>query len=175
MIDFCSAKGIGCYRLVLSKCIWNGEENMFFIKVKTHFDSAHFLQDYVGKCSNIHGHKWQVEFEIKSETLNEEGTEKCMICDFSKLKSDISNIIEKYDHCLIIEKGSLKKKTLEALLEEGFRIVETEKRPTAEYFALLFFIKIKKRGYPVYKVSVLESETNCAMYKEENNENNSDL
>ena len=34
---------------------------MYKLKTKASFDSAHFLKDYEGKCSNIHGHRWTVE------------------------------------------------------------------------------------------------------------------
>lgn len=140
---------------------------MFFIRLKTHFDSAHFLKNYVGKCSNIHGHRWYVEIEIKSEKLIEEGSKKDMVYDFTNVKEAINKIVEEYDHCLIVEKGTLQKRTYESLLMEGFRIVETLSRPTAEHLSYVFFEKIKALGYPVYKVSVYETETNCAVYQED--------
>ena len=37
---------------------------MYKLKTKASFDSAHFLKDYDGKCSNIHGHRWTVEIEV---------------------------------------------------------------------------------------------------------------
>ena len=38
------------------------------------------------------------------------------------------------DHTLIYESGTLREKTVEALLEEGFRLTKVDFRPTAENF-----------------------------------------
>ncbi len=34
---------------------------MYTLKVKSHFDAAHRIRDYKGKCSRTHGHRWDVE------------------------------------------------------------------------------------------------------------------
>lgn len=59
---------------------------MYILKTEQSFDSAHFLSGYDGKCSNIHGHRWTVEIEIQSETLNSTGKLRGMIVDFGDLK-----------------------------------------------------------------------------------------
>ena len=73
---------------------------------------------------------------------------------------------EELDHCLIIETDSLKPKTLEALREEDFRIVELPFRPTAEQLSRYFYMQLKARSFPVYSVSVYETPNNCATYQE---------
>lgn len=139
---------------------------MYTLKSRTDFDSAHFLAGYEGKCSNIHGHRWKVELEVSSDTLDTTGNTRGMIVDFSSLKKDLTDITDNLDHSLIIEAGSLKEKTMEALKEENFRIVELPFRPTAENFSRYFYEEMKKKGYSVVKATVYETPNNCASYCE---------
>lgn len=67
---------------------------MYTLKVEHSFDSAHFLKNYDGKCSNIHGHRWRVEIEIFSDKLKNEGQLNGMIVDFGDLKKDVKKIID---------------------------------------------------------------------------------
>lgn len=140
---------------------------MYTLKTGAGFDSAHFLKGYDGKCSNIHGHHWSVEIIVGSDNLNTDEQTRGMVVDFSKLKSDLRELTDGLDHCLIIEKGSLKLKTLEALKEEDFRIVELDIRPTAENFAKYFYDLMTDKGYKVMEATVYETRRNCATYRED--------
>lgn len=139
---------------------------MYTLKTNSSFDSAHFLSGYEGKCANIHGHRWTVEIEVGNDELDNQGNTRGMIVDFSKLKTDLKDITEYLDHCLIIEKGTLKEKTMEALIEENFRIVEMGFRPTAENFSQYFYTQMAEKGYNVVKLTVYETPNNCASYCE---------
>lgn len=139
---------------------------MYKLKVEHSFDSAHFLYGYQGKCRNIHGHRWKVEVEIKDEKLIEEGQLRGMIVDFGYIKKDVKKLLDYYDHTLIVEKNTLKSKTLECLLDEGFKIIETDFRPTAENFSYFFYKEIEKKGYKLSKVTVYETPNNSASYSE---------
>lgn len=138
---------------------------MFIIKVEHSFDSAHFLAGYIGKCANIHGHRWKVEVEVAAEEIVKEGQNKGMIVDFSVLKDDIRLILDYYDHSLIIEDGTLREETLKCLNQEGFRVIKVQFRPTAENFASFFYNTISEKGYQVKKVAVYETPTNYAAYE----------
>jgi 6-pyruvoyltetrahydropterin/6-carboxytetrahydropterin synthase len=138
---------------------------MYIIRVEHSFDSAHFLSGYSGKCSNIHGHRWKVEVEVFNQELVQSGQNKGMVVDFSHLKNDLKETLDYYDHSLIIETGTLKKSTLECLLNEGFRIIEVEFRPTAENFSCFFYNKMLHKGYQVRRVAVYETPTNSASYE----------
>jgi 6-pyruvoyltetrahydropterin/6-carboxytetrahydropterin synthase len=138
---------------------------MYIIRVEHSFDSAHFLSGYSGKCSNIHGHRWKVEVEVFNQELVQSGQNKGMVVDFSHLKNDLKETLDYYDHSLIIEAGTLKKSTLECLLNEGFRIIEVEFRPTAENFSYFFYNKMINNGYQVRRVTVYETPTNSASYE----------
>ena len=38
---------------------------MYGLQAEAHFDGAHFLTDYYGKCENLHGHRWRVVATIE--------------------------------------------------------------------------------------------------------------
>ncbi len=139
---------------------------MYILKTEASFDAAHFLADYSGKCKNIHGHRWRVCIEVEGEKLCEDRQSRGMLVDFGALKKDVKTLADHFDHAFIIEKGTLKQKTMEALLEEEFRIIEIAFRPTAENFAKYFYDEIKKLGYEVACATIYETPTNCASYKE---------
>ncbi len=139
---------------------------MYSLKTEHSFDSAHFLSGYEGKCSNIHGHRWRVVIEVCDKSVEVKGQTKGMIVDFGTLKEDVKAEADAFDHALIIEKNTLKQKTLEALKEENFKIIEVDFRPTAENFAKYFYVRFKELGYNVRQAVVYETPNNCAAYYE---------
>ncbi|OFI06007.1 6-pyruvoyl tetrahydropterin synthase [Clostridium acetireducens DSM 10703] len=139
---------------------------MYILKTEHSFDSAHFLAGYKGKCSNIHGHRWKVEVEIKSPTLVEGGQLDGMVIDFGDFKKDVKEMIDCYDHALIIQKDTMRNETLNYIKEDGFKVIEVDFRPTAENFAKFFFEIMKSKGYKVHRTTVFETPTNSAMYEE---------
>ena len=135
---------------------------MYTVRTEECFDSAHFLAGYDGKCKNIHGHRWRVVLEVSKENLGDGG----MVIDFTDLKHELKNFADTLDHAFIIEKGSLRYETHKALLEDDFKIVEVDFRPTAENFAKYIFDEFKNKGYDVRAVEVYETPKNCARYEE---------
>lgn len=83
---------------------------MYSLKTNSSFDSAHFLAGYEGKCRNLHGHRWTVEVEVGGEKLMQDGQTRGMVVDFGDLKKDLREKTEEMDHCLIMEKGTLKER-----------------------------------------------------------------
>jgi 6-pyruvoyltetrahydropterin/6-carboxytetrahydropterin synthase len=70
---------------------------MYELSVEQHFDAAHFLRDYKGKCEALHGHRFQVAVKIKSTALDNIG----IVYDFSDLKQHLKDILARFDHtCL---------------------------------------------------------------------------
>lgn len=139
---------------------------MYQLTTHASFDSAHFLSGYEGKCRNLHGHRWKLEVTVSSEELVREGQIRGMIVDFGELKKDVKNLADEFDHCLIIEKGTLKEKTMEVLTEEEFKIIQVDFCPTAENFARYFYERMQKAGYKVSLVKVYETPNNMAGYGE---------
>ncbi|MCK8059780.1 MULTISPECIES: 6-carboxytetrahydropterin synthase QueD [unclassified Fusibacter] len=139
---------------------------MFTITAQSHFDSAHFLSGYEGKCSNLHGHRWVVEATVLAEQLHDSGQLKGMVVDFGDIKKALKDLVDFYDHSMIYEEGTLKAKTIEALSDEGFRIIKIDFRPTAECFAKHFHDALKAQGFNLSGVTVFETPTNRATYSE---------
>lgn len=67
------------------------------LKIETHFDAAHYLPNYPGKCARLHGHTYRVEVEVTGKVESKTG----MFIDFSILKEEVNKIINKLDHNLI--------------------------------------------------------------------------
>ena len=67
---------------------------MYTVSVQAHYDSAHSLRNYEGKCERLHGHRYVVEVAVQSETLNEAG----IACDFTDLKRHLKDLAERLDH-----------------------------------------------------------------------------
>lgn len=65
---------------------------------KFDFSAAHFLNDYIGKCRNMHGHTWEVEMiidYIPKEFMNGSEVLHGMLIDFGNMKNIIDNL---FDH-----------------------------------------------------------------------------
>jgi 6-pyruvoyltetrahydropterin/6-carboxytetrahydropterin synthase len=105
--------------------------------VKENFSSAHFLENYQGKCENMHGHTFQIEVHLKVSKLDESG----ISIDFTEIKNYLKEILP--DH---------------KVLNEVFDFI-----PSAENLARFFYYKIRKK-YPVSKVCIWESENAGAIY-----------
>ena len=70
---------------------------MYRISVERHFDAAHFLRGYQGKCEALHGHRFRVVVKIKASKLDDIG----IAYDFVELKRHLGDILAKFDHtCL---------------------------------------------------------------------------
>ena len=70
---------------------------MYQISVEQHFDAAHFLRGYQGKCEALHGHRFQVVVKIRASGLDEVG----LAYDFTVLKQHLAGILPRFDHtCL---------------------------------------------------------------------------
>ena len=67
---------------------------MYQVSVEGHFDAAHFLRDYGGKCEKLHGHRFKVVVTVKSSKLNPSG----LAYDFVELKHHLDTVLNKYDH-----------------------------------------------------------------------------
>lgn len=122
---------------------------MYKIKIVSNFSAAHFLRGYQGKCEHLHGHNWKVEVLVSSNALNSGG----MVMDFSELKKITAAILEELDH--------------KHLNELPFF---TDNNPSSENIACHIFNELKKgingKNCKLEEVSVWETDTSCACYKE---------
>lgn len=135
------------------------------LKTEAYFDAAHFLADYYGKCENLHGHRWRVVAYIGRDGLQAEGTMRDMVLDFGVFKRALRELCEEYDHTFLVEEGTLKSSTIEALESEGFSLTVVAFRTTAENLARHFADELLARGLPCTQVDVYETPLNCATYR----------
>jgi 6-pyruvoyltetrahydropterin/6-carboxytetrahydropterin synthase len=70
---------------------------VYQISVEQHFDAAHYLRGYRGKCEALHGHRYRVVLRVEAAELNDIG----LAYDFVELKKHLSEVIGRFDHtCL---------------------------------------------------------------------------
>ncbi len=70
---------------------------MYELFVERHFDAAHFLRGYQGKCEALHGHRFKVVARARATGLDDIG----MAYDFTALKKHLDDILARFDHtCL---------------------------------------------------------------------------
>lgn len=70
---------------------------MYQISVEQHFDAAHFLRGYRGKCEALHGHRFRVVVRLETSGLDDIG----IAYDFMELKQHLAEVTSRFDHtCL---------------------------------------------------------------------------
>jgi 6-pyruvoyltetrahydropterin/6-carboxytetrahydropterin synthase len=67
---------------------------MFVVTVQAHYDSAHYLRNYRGKCERMHGHRYVVEAALATEQLDAAG----ISFDFVEIKRELRALAEYLDH-----------------------------------------------------------------------------
>ena len=144
---------------------------MFYITKIFHFEAAHALNGYDGKCRNIHGHSYEMRVTVKGMPLNEPGNPKNgMVIDFHDLKAIVNQeVIEKLDHSFII--GNNMPKDFVEITKQNFdKVVELPYQPTTENMLADFAQRIKHRlpqHVVLYSVTLQETRDNIAEWREE--------
>ncbi|HUU29616.1 MAG TPA: 6-carboxytetrahydropterin synthase QueD [archaeon] len=122
---------------------------MYRISVEDEFSSAHWLRDYEGKCSSIHGHNWKVRLTVRTGELDDKG----MGMDFGFLKKFLAGVIRRFDHVNLNE-------------TEPFDWMN----PTAENIARTIYELAEKElpaPFAVDRVELWESSRNRVEYTKE--------
>jgi len=125
---------------------------MFVVSVQAHYDSAHFLRNYKGKCEKLHGHRYVVELALANNELNEAG----IAFDFVDVKRELRAVADYLDH---------------ENLNDLPPFTETE--PSAENQARYFYHEMARRlpapmNAAILYVKVWETPTQYALYTERN-------
>jgi 6-pyruvoyltetrahydropterin/6-carboxytetrahydropterin synthase len=118
---------------------------MFQVSVKQHFDAAHYLRGYGGKCEGMHGHRFQVVVSIQTRELDDIG----IAFDFVELKSELNVILSRFDHTCLNEIPPFDKIN-----------------PSSENIATTIYQQLQTRlgKVPISKVEVWESPESCVTY-----------
>ena len=78
---------------------------MYQLFVEEHFDAAHYLPNYHGKCENLHGHRFKVVARLEAAKVDESG----MAYDFAQLKQHLREILARFDHTCLNDVAPLDK------------------------------------------------------------------
>lgn len=70
---------------------------MYQLFVEEHFDAAHYIRNYCGKCENLHGHRFKVIARLEATKLNEAG----LAYDFAELKRHLRELLARFDHACL--------------------------------------------------------------------------
>ena len=144
---------------------------MFYLTKIFHFEAAHALNGYDGKCRNIHGHSYELRVTVKGMPLNEPGNPKNgMVIDFHDLKQIVNQeVVEKLDHSFII--GNNMPKDFVEITKKNFdKVVELPYQPTTENMLADFAERIKKhlpQHVDLYGVTLQETRDSIAEWRAE--------
>lgn len=122
---------------------------MFIISVRSHYDSAHFLRDYHGKCERLHGHRYEVEAALSFEGVGAAG----IAYDFNDAKGHLRAITDELDH-----------QNLNDL--PPFREVESSAENQARYIFEELRRRLAGMGEHLLYVRVWETPNQWAQYSE---------
>ena len=128
------------------------------------FEMAHALYAYDGLCKNIHGHSYRLWVSVKGPVLKKTNHKKDgMVLDFGVLKEIVKKeIVDKYDHSLVLNGNSAHKKVDLSAFEKVFYL---SYQPTSENLVTDFAIRIKNKlpeGIQLYKVVLSETVSSFA-------------
>lgn len=136
-----------------------------------HFEMAHALLGYEGKCKNIHGHSYELKVTLIGKVKNgTEDSDEGMLIDFGVLKEVINRkIIKPFDHALVLnEKMEINKN-----LGEGFdQLIFVPYQPTCENLLVHFANMIKSelpKGCRLHHLFLRETATSYAEWWAEDN------
>jgi len=120
---------------------------MYQLFVEEHFDAAHYLRKYRGKCENLHGHRFKVIAHLQAEELGEGG----LAYDFAQLKRYLREILASFDHVCLNDMPPF-----------------TEIEPSCENIAATIYDELKSRvsgsSATLACVEVWESPTSGVVY-----------
>ena len=135
------------------------------------FDMAHALYGYDGPCKNIHGHTYHLEVTLIGYPYDD-STKEGMVIDFGDLKKIVKReIVEKFDHALVLNE-SAPYVTSELLNQEFENVIIVPYQPTCENLLLHFLENIKNlfpKEVQLCKVVLRETPTSFAEWQMEDN------
>jgi len=135
---------------------------MYKVEKRFTLSIGHRLSKHSGLCKNIHGHNLTILVGVKSERLNLVD----MVIDFSDLKKLVNDLLQDWDHALLLSADDYK---LTALIETDARVRSFPFDPTAERLVEVLFFRLRdklKEGFNIELeyVTIYENENSKATY-----------
>ncbi len=116
---------------------------MYEVSVREHFDAAHFLRGYRGKCENLHGHRYEVIVTVRVQDLDDIG----LAYDFIELRGHLREILAPFDHVCLNDISPFEKIN-----------------PSSENIAATICEELQRRELSVFSVQVYESPDSSVTY-----------
>ena len=126
------------------------------ISISIELCMGHRLYGYQGKCANLHGHNYNIEFWVNGNPSEDLG----LVVDFGDLKSTIKGILDDFDHAMVLMDGDPFE---EHLKSEISKHVIINVNPSAENLSSLWYNLCRNEGVRVSKVVVRETSDSCAV------------
>lgn len=111
---------------------------MYTVSVQAHYDSAHFLRNYKGKCERLHGHRYVVEVALQTDTLNDAG----IAFDFVDLKRELRGLADELDHENLNELAYFQERETSAENQARFFYETLRKRLPSEQAEALLYARV---------------------------------
>jgi 6-pyruvoyltetrahydropterin/6-carboxytetrahydropterin synthase len=111
------------------------------------FETAHVLYNYDGKCKNMHGHSYKLFVTVKGTPINDlDHPKNGMVVDFGDIKKIVkSEIIDVWDHAVMLNGISPHKQLGEDLEVKGHKVIYCDYQPTCENMLYDIAKKIKSQ------------------------------
>lgn len=68
---------------------------MFEVTVEVPFSAAHHLENYDGRCSRVHGHRWKVRAVVRGGDPGPGG----MLVDVRRLRGLLESVLDRFEGC----------------------------------------------------------------------------
>jgi 6-pyruvoyltetrahydropterin/6-carboxytetrahydropterin synthase len=122
---------------------------MFTIGIRSHYEAAHFLRNYEGACSRMHGHRYEVEAVMTFDALDDAG----LAYDFMDADAHLRAITGALDHQNLNELAP-------------FQELETSAENQARYIYRELKQRLGEHGRHLASVRVWETPHHWAQYSE---------
>lgn len=120
---------------------------MYEVSIQEHFDAAHYLRGYQGRCENLHGHRFEVMVSVKTKGTDNIG----LAYDFTELKAKLNEILARFDHVSLNDTPPF-----------------DEINPSSENIATTIYSELKARldgkKVTISSIKVWESPHSCITY-----------
>jgi len=132
-----------------------------------HFEMAHALWNYDGKCKYVHGHSYKLSVTVLGSPIdNWENSKNGMVMDFGDLKRIVKEqIVDIQDHALLLshkvpDKDSLKNQQMYE------KCIFTDYQPTCENMLVDFAHRLQTNLPPHVKLYSLRLQETATSYAE---------
>jgi 6-pyruvoyltetrahydropterin/6-carboxytetrahydropterin synthase len=133
---------------------------MYSVTKEIHFCYGHRLLGHTGKCRHLHGHNARAVIRLESEALDSLG----LVVDFKDIGAYVKAWLDaEIDHNMLLFRDD---PILELLRSAGERVHAMDVNPSAENIARLIFEHVQRGGFPVVEVSLFETDSAVASYRE---------